>query len=618
MIQYNSRVEVNNGIKFYEQDLLYDDYLYSGNIDIDLTLDYANPGFGVALIDNEGNSIIKDTSLIFKLCSGTFEIIEKDMYNNMKTLFSTSASQARCYTKNLKFKISKRDNTYSFQIGDLQIKNIVLPCEINNYIIGYYSNKDNIIKSINIASSIPYGWIVNMSNTQGGYINFFRDGFELIDCKKSAEIEQLNITLEPGTYYLKYNKDKTDISSYVILSNDDRINDEEKNILNHNNFFTIKERSNISLKFVGTYGSIKNICITSESDNDYIRTNIETGSSRSINGSYIKFLLNNIKKFEFDGIINNAPGSNHYSPDNYSIIKIEEKSYGLYDLKISETVKYKYVYENGTLHVYDSNNVNRWSISTKLNESITAFKNINGYITNLKIIDLNDNETFFGVHNEITKYVPGLIKSPIIVLDKNRDDESAKPLDLSSSYRIIDKANGPYYYFTNIEREYFIPNRRIVLDKEVSIEKDSIKIYMIDKDAKINIDNILHIPDKGDDVIADTIDKFCDGQYLKITEEEFKEFGIVTYKDTGEIIFTNDLSEYQMIIVDYLKAESYAINYDYKRKSYAIDISTINKNVSIIYDNIETQIGDYEYINEQQYVDSGIIPSENCYIVIGR
>lgn len=618
MIQYNSRVEVNNGIKFYEQDLLYDDYLYSGNIDIDLTLDYANPGFGVALIDNEGNSIIKDTSLIFKLCSGTFEIIEKDMYNNMKTLFSTSASQAKCYTKNLKFKISKRDNTYSFQIGDLQIKNIVLPCEINNYIIGYYSNKDNIIKSINIASSIPYGWIVNMSNTQGGYINFFRDGFELIDCKKSAEIEQLNITLEPGTYYLKYNKDKTDISSYVILSNDDRINDEEKNILNHNNFFTIKERSNISLKFVGTYGSIKNICITSESDNDYIRTNIETGSSRSINGSYIKFLLNNIKKFEFDGIINNAPGSNHYSPDNYSIIKIEEKSYGLYDLKISETVKYKYVYENGTLHVYDSNNVNRWSISTKLNESITVFKNINGYITNLKIIDLNDNETFFGVHNEITKYVPGLIKSPIIVLDKNRDDESAKPLDLSSSYRIIDKANGPYYYFTNIEREYFIPNRRIVLDKEVSIEKDSIKIYMIDKDAKINIDNILHIPDKGDDVIADTIDKFCDGQYLKITEEEFKKFGIVTYKDTGEIIFTNDLSEYQMIIVDYLKAESYAINYDYKRKSYAIDISTINKNVSIIYDNIETQIGDYEYINEQQYVDSGIIPSENCYIVIGR
>lgn len=618
MIQYNSRVEVNNGIKFYEQDLLYDDYLYSGNIDIDLTLDYANPGFGVALIDNEGNSIIKDTSLIFKLCSGTFEIIEKDMYNNMKTLFSTSASQAKCYTKNLKFKISKRDNTYSFQIGDLQIKNIVLPCEINNYIIGYYSNKDNVIKSINIASSIPYGWVVNMSNTQGGYINFFRDGFELNDCKKAAEIEQLNITLEPGTYYLKYNKDQTDISSYVILSNDSRINDEEKNILNHKNFFSIKERSNVSLKFVGTHGSIKNICITSENDNDYIRTNIETGPSRSINGSYIKFLLNNIKRFEFDGIINNAPGSNHYSPDNYSIIKLEEKSYGLYDLKISETVKYKYIYENGALHVYDSNNVNRWSISTKLNESITVFKNINGYITNLKIIDLNNNETFFGVHNEITKYVPGLIKSPIIVLDKNRDDESAKPLDLSSSYRIIDKANGPYYYFTNIEREYFIPNRRIVLDKEISTEKDSIKIYMIDQDAKININNILHIPDKGDDVIADTIDKFCDGQYLKITEEEFKEFGVIVYKDTNEIIFTNDLSEYQMILVDYLKAESYAINYDYKRKSYAIDISTINKNVSVIYDNIETQIGDYEYINEQQYVDSGIIPSENCYIVIGR
>ena len=80
MIQYNSRINVDdNGIEFYEQDILYDDYLYSGDIDITLKIDYANPGFGVALIDNEGNSIINSKTLIFKLGCGTFEIIEKDL-----------------------------------------------------------------------------------------------------------------------------------------------------------------------------------------------------------------------------------------------------------------------------------------------------------------------------------------------------------------------------------------------------------------------------------------------------------------------------------------------------------------------------------------------------------
>ena len=58
MIQYDSRITIDDGIKFYEQDILYDDYLYSDNVDIALTLEYVTPGFGIALINNEGNSII--------------------------------------------------------------------------------------------------------------------------------------------------------------------------------------------------------------------------------------------------------------------------------------------------------------------------------------------------------------------------------------------------------------------------------------------------------------------------------------------------------------------------------------------------------------------------------
>ena len=619
MIQYNSRINIdNNGIEFYEQDILYDDYLYSGDIDITLKIDYANPGFGVALIDNEGNSIINSKTLIFKLGCGTFEIIEKDINSNISILFSTSASSARPYKKDMILKISKRNNTYTFNIGDLEIKNLVLKTEMNNYILGYYSNKGNVLKSINIASAIPYGWVVNMTNTDGGYVSFNRDSFTFEGCNNNAELEQLNIKLSRGHYYLKFNRNKgSDIKPYAIISEDKRMSDEEKNLLNTNNEFDLPEASNVSLKFVGTEGTISNICITTESDNKYLRTTIQDGENKSIYGSYVKFLLNNLSYFEFTGYIDEVPGIDHYFPSEYSIVNINNKSYGLYDMSISEGVEYKYVYQSGEIKVYDRNNTMRWSASTDLATYITVFNNINGYLTSIKVIDLNGNEYYYGVHNEITKYVPGLIKSPIVVLDREREDEKARPLDLSSSYRIIEKEYGPYYYFTNVEREYFKAKRRIVLEKVPLQEKGSIKIYLIDKDADFNLDKIYHIPDKGPDTIMDTIDLCVRGQYMIVTEDEYDEYGIVVYRDIGEIIFNNDLSEYGYIIVDYFKNDSYAINYDYNRQSYSVDISTTNKKVSVVYDNIENTIGRYEYINEQKYVDSKIIPSENCYIVIG-
>ena len=619
MLQYNSRITIDNGIKFYEQDILYDDYLYSGDIDIALNLTYANPGFGIALINNEGNSIINSNAILFKLSNGVFEVIEKKSASYATVLFSTSASPARPYKDNLFFKVSKRGNVYTFRIGNLEFKNIPLSFEINSYIIGYYSNKDNVIRSINIASSIPYDWNVNMTNTGGGYIFFKRDGFELTDCKNNAEVEQLNIELERGEYYLKYNKSEdSDIKAYVMISEDSRLEDEEKNILNRNGRFTLQQPTSVSLKFVGTKGSISRICVTTESDNDYIRTKVEEGSFKEVLGSSIRFLLAEIKYFEFYGTINNAPGNDHYQPKEYSVIEMEGKTYGIHDLRISEDVEYKYVYESGNISIIDKNNVKRWTERVELNKYIAVFNNLNGIVHDIKIVDLDGNEYYIGIHNEITKYVPGLIKSPIVVLDRDREDENARPMDLSSSYRVIEKANGPYYYFTNVEREYFDPKRRIVLEKLPLNESGSIKIYLIDKDANFNLKKLLHIPDMGKDTIMDTIDLCVNGQYLVVSENEYEEFGVIVYRDTGEIIFNTDLSEYSQIIVDYMKKDSYAINFDYERQSYAVNISTSNETASIIYDNIETVIDAYEYINEQSYVNSKIIPGENCYIVIGK
>ena len=78
------------------------------------------------------------------------------------------------------------------------------------------------------------------------------------------------------------------------------------------------------------------------------------------------------------------------------------------------------------------------------------------------------------VQNNIKKSVPGLIKSPIVVLDPYDS-----PLDISSSYRVIQKNNEDYYIFTNIEREYFYV-KDILKRKLMRIIKDRDTLDILD------------------------------------------------------------------------------------------------------------------------------------------
>ena len=249
MINPTARVEIDNGIKFYEQDVLYDDYIYKGDTDITVTVDYANPGFGIALLDSAGTYLAqKKEILMFKLGVKYVDVYYRSLDDldtiNSPVQGSLNAAYAKCYTENLEFKISKRNNQYTIYVGGQKIGIYNSKCDLDNFNIAFYSVKDNVIKNIAIASSVPYDWNVNMSNTHGGYIEFKEDGFELMGCKYDAEVEQLNIELEKGTYYLKYNKsDVCDIKSYVMYSNDERINDDEKNILNSNKTFTLPSDS---------------------------------------------------------------------------------------------------------------------------------------------------------------------------------------------------------------------------------------------------------------------------------------------------------------------------------------------------------------------------------------
>lgn len=605
MLQPNSRINLDNGIKFYEQDILFDNYIYTGDFDIALTLNYANPGFGVGLTNSEGKTLSdKEEVLLFKLGQKSVDVIHMNK-DAQKVLATYNSAYAKTYTEDLTYTLQKRGAEFTLYVGEQKVCLFKAPSEFETYNLIYYSNKDNQIKNINIASSIPYGWVTNMQNTNGGYIWFYRDAFEFKHCNGEAEIEQPDIYLSYGKYYLKYETEgDCDIVPYIFLSQDERLLDERKNILNPiDNSFILDNSQKISLKFEGTSGKIKKIRITTQKENDYIRTSPDKGEKIEIGGSSIKLDLSLIKTASWTGKVNHAPGLDHNNPIDYSILSFDAYSYGLFDLDIAQEVDYKYRYEDKkiTISTMQDKIIKEYKIK---NNILTIFKNINAVIKDFVVIDIYGNDTNIIVENTIKKFAPGTIYSPIIVLDEND-----QPLDLSSSYRVYSKNNKDYYWFTNTEREYFEPAHLIRLTNMPSHKTGTIIAYGIRKESSLNLDNILRIPKEG----LDSID-MCANYYDIIFEKDLRYIN----KDYKEIRF-NDISDYKLIIVDYLKEDSYAINYRHDLNSYEIDISTKeDKETSVIYNNAAENKDGITFINEYKYVDTKVVPSEDCYIVLGR
>lgn len=615
MLMPTSRIELDEGIRFYEQDMLIDDYIYTGNLLVNLDIDYITPGFGIALLSSEGLSLRdKDEILLFRLGYKEASVIYKNK-DIQKTLATYNIVNLKTNQQNINVKLSKVNELYTVFINNKEVLSFNNPYEFNSYNIAYYSNTGNAIKNINIASSVPYGWIVNMSNTRNGYINFERNGFSLDNCQGQAEIEQVEINLKAGKYYLKYEQSEDcDIKPYIFLYNDINIVDEEKQMLSLiDNSFVLSFPSKVNLKFKGTKGKINKLQITSEKENDYIKTSPETGSFIDIGGSYMNIRLESLKEAEWIGTINNVPGTFHKEPTEYALISDSVRNYGLYDLNVSTNIKYgyKYIVADKRFIVYKIEDDKSIQVYTKVLSDVeyilTVFKNINAVINSFKLTTLEGNVIEDIVQDTAKKYVPSKIKSPIIVTNKHD-----VPLDLSSTIRVYNHNNTDKYIFTNIEREYFAPKHIIKLTKIPSAKNGTTIVYGIKKNSTYNMSNILRIPNKN---MINSIDEFAKS-YDILFEKDLRSYD----KDIGEIRL-NDVSNYQMIIVDYLKRDSYAINYLHKLGSYEVDISIEQEDeANVIYDNIEKTQDKTNtlLINSKEYVKTNMIPSENCYITIGR
>lgn len=608
MLQENCRIESFNGYKFYEQDILFDDYMFSNDIQLTVDLDYVSPGFGIALVDNEGSSIKeKRFAYLFKI--GYKEASIYYSTKEAKTLVKQlSVKDVYTIQENMKFTFVKQGKKVTIKINDKEIFSEYTNKSIDKYNIGYYSNVGNIINSISIASAIPDRWTVNMNNTQGGYIKFYNNSFEIKDCKYHAEIEQSKIKLKAGEYFLRYEEeavdDVFDIKCFIHRSDDDGLFDEEKNIINksRNSFLLLKE-TEINLKFIGKQGIIKNISISSDKDDNFIPT---TGDSYSFEGSYIDVYLSGLKKIRWTGTVTRTPG-NLTSNEIFALImdtktiitpQMTPMVFGVeYDFEFTKE-NYMFTIKQGKKLLYSTQIKN-------INNKITIFKNITAVITSFVLTYTSGEETNINLQDEFKKYVNANITGPIILVDQYEN-----PLDLSSSYRLCHYDTHSRYVFTNHEREYFHSQKKLVLENKILNKQDTVRIFGIPKTAKYDLNKIYDVPEdniNSIDLMTDRYDTLFESQVLLVDKVKN-----IVYLSPEQV------EKYELIIVDYLKDNSYCINYHYDKHVYEVDISSLNEDNKMIYDSKVLLGGDKDVTQVRDYKITSINGNTNGYVVIRK
>lgn len=607
MLQENCRIEKFDGYRFYEQDILFDDYMFSNDIQLTVDLDYVSPGFGIALIDNEGFSVKeKRFSYLFKIGykEASIYYATKEKNTLVKQL---SVKEAFTIQERMKLTFIKQGKKITIKINDVEILSEYTNKSIDKYNIGYYSNIGNIINSISIASAVPDRWTINMNNTQGGYIKFYNNSFEVRDCKHPAEIEQSKIKLKPGKYYLKFEQDTIDntfdIKHYVHISDDEGFFDEEKNILKKDNSFFLLSESEVNLKFVGKNGIIKKIMISDDIDDTFIPT---VDDSFTFEGSYIDVFLTDIKKVKWIGEVNRTPGqltSNEIFcliMDSTSVITPQ-----MTPIAFNKSYEFEFNKEDYKFTIKDGKDIIYSSTLKNLNNKITIFKNITAVITSLILVKSSGEEINVNLQDEYKRFVNANITGPIIVLDQYEN-----PLDLSSSYRLCHYKDHSRYVFTNHEREYFSSQKKLVVENKIINMQDSVRIFGIHKTAKYDLEKIYHVNEDN----INSVDLMTE-RYDLLFENDV----LLVDKVKGIIYLTPEqIEKYEVVIVDYLKDNSYCVNYHYDKHVYEVNISSLQKDNKMIYDSKVIVGGDKQITQTREYKITNINGNTNGYIVIRK
>jgi hypothetical protein len=138
LFERNSRTEEFNGIRFYEQDILFDDYIYSGDIQVSFDLDYITPGIGIALMNNEGLPIAEQKeSYLFKLGYRESSVIYRLV--SVQKRMAMSATNLIPPAEGIHLTFSKKGKKITVVVdGYGTLIDYTLPISIDKYNIGIY------------------------------------------------------------------------------------------------------------------------------------------------------------------------------------------------------------------------------------------------------------------------------------------------------------------------------------------------------------------------------------------------------------------------------------------------------------------------------------------------
>lgn len=611
ILHRQGRVEQKDGMRFYEQDIVMLDYVYTGDVTIELELEYILPGFGVVFSeDSKGLTVDSEPvkSIMARLGSNEFAVYRK---KNM--------TQARMYNESCILAPDKevhklrfmKDGTYvrvyeitddtKRELGKYNLKKDM----ISKFYIGFYSNARNVLKNIQIYDNRPQYWFTNIQNTNGGRISFSYGQFKVECAEKDIEVEQQKIHLPKGRYFLSYETEPVDgeviENSYIFPYEEDGIHAPEKNILKIDSdkygnvpYFDVKEDGMVNLLFQVNSGVLKDLAIKDDWRADYIPSEEEASYKE---GSYIKVYFKGLKKLLWEGTIEKIPQQKLNEEISYSVFTYAEKKHAITDVHISLGETYTYTIERIDDYWRLTIKNGKGGVTFQRNypvgeKSARIFDNISGEITKM-VVTNEKGEEFDLLYQQITKkYVPSAITSPIIVADK--DDQ---PLELSASFRKLD--NGTYW-FVNWERELFESAKRIELEMPM-VGSDYINIYgvrgEVDKKKLYCTKDSEHIHN-----IEAT------NSYSLIANTYF-----TTPSDTM-VEFSDELLDigFDYFIVDYLKDRSYAINPIHDGTEYEVEISCSEEIIHTYYDMDEKgNIHDYKINDELE-------PPDDVYLVLRK
>lgn len=586
---FPSRVKDQNGLLFYEQDVLMLSPVYREDTHVTVTLDYHVTGIGLVYVPVSGNRYMS------RIGQDMVSIYQRTAGGQNELLYASANIAPPIDNLSLVFK--KTGSTLSVETADGDIIAYVpVPDNLDEYRIGVYSNAGNRIKNLNVRTGVPYSWRINIENVPGGRVGFRRDGFIMENFVLGVDMEHQEIDMPAGTYYLGYEK-TGDIVPYVFNSDSPIKDADKKNLMGPDGVLVLTEDTKINVLFRGREGSVSNITLKENKNDPYVSSR---ESAIEVAGSQITITPANVLKVRLTGRVDHLPETTN----QYGLLLTDIGSIKPADMSLTLAERFTMevtpasqliTVQQGTKSAVT---LNYGSISNKT-APVHLMANMNAVVSHLTITYAGGEEVDLIVQQTAKQYLPDTIKSPVIATDENR-----LPLDLSASYRWhLDGNHNRVYRFTNWEREWFDAAPMVRLNKPVRENSaDYVRIYGIKTKGKR--DRLLQNLVNG----LDTIDAYTTAYDLLLLEQS-------DYDIPNGVINLNSYQQYKGFVIDYLKENSYAINHLFDKGQYEVDLSTSKDTVRLSYDYLSS---DEASGSIPTHIVTHIVPDNNKYIVLSE